>query len=471
MIMKNIYLKIIATLLALMCLLCACHPAENNSDESSEPPETEFTLSSESEETDEPTTDEGTKEPESETTSEPESETETEPISELETQPETEPETQPETEPENPSSDVLVGDQSENENYKDIAVRSIPNYKFISFFTEETDEILCIKVPIDWVIQKVTDSSYSIYREEREIGNLFLGNSTDLSEWQTVATEATDTNGFDMTENIEKYGSGSTLKFRYRYCAKSAQAGASLSVTLTVDYAELSPRATSNILKLTTFNPKSEEFNIGTVPEGKNGSILIIGNSFINTSDIGSILTEMMQKNGKNTEVTAISRAMATIATYISDTTLMREIRNGVYDVVFVCGLYSLDEVPNLKTLKETCDISNTTLVVFPAHNEDTMVIERVSKRIPSLLILNWKGEIDALIADGRDRWDFCEDDTYDHSKPLGGYVGAHMIYRAIHGELPSARLSSSIRQTEVNSVLGDYVRTACSKGALFTLK
>ena len=49
-------------------------------------------------------------------------------------------------------------------------------------------------------------------------------------------------------------------------------------------------------------------------------------------------------------------------------------------------------------------------------------------------------------------------DDYYDHSKPLAGYVGAHMIYRAMYGEIPTAKMTSSISQSYVDSILGNYV-------------
>ena len=432
--MKNTYLKLIAILLALVCLLCSCQKEEIDPDKSSK---TDKPSSYESEEPEE----------------EEEEEEETEDTSKKE------------------PTQILIGDQQENENYKQITPREISEYKFISFVTDETKEVLCLKVPADWGINKESDSSYLISRNRTEIGRIFLGESSDFNQWQTVASEEEDLNGFNITENIDKFGQGETLKFRYRYSAESVLSD-ELSVTLTVDYAELSAKAAFYIFKSSSFLSRKDAFNIGNVPEGKNGSILIIGNSFINSSNIGQILTEMMQKNNKSTEITDISRGMATVATYVNDSNLMAEIENGAYDVVFACGLYdSRDEIQNLKTLKSICDSSNTRLVVFPAHNETTTLITHVSQRISSLLVLNWQQELNYLIDDGRDIWDFCENDYYKHSTPLAGYVGAHMIYRAIYGELPKGRLSSSIDQSYVDSMLGDYVTTACAKGTLYTLK
>lgn len=437
MTMKNTYIKLISILLVLVFVLCSCQSQQPDSekpsnDDTTAPLELDDPEDNEEDDQEETTEDTSEQEP---------------PV-------------------------VLVGDQKENENYKDITPRDISDYKYVSFLTNETEEVLCLKVPSDWEIDKKNDSSYSIIRGGSEIGELFLGKSTDYEEWQSVAKEDTDVKNFNMTQHIDKYGQGNTLKFRYRYSAESVASDGELFVTLTVDYAELNAKAAFNIFKSSTFESRKEAFKVGTVPEAKNGKILIIGNSFISTSNIGEILTEMMQRNGKSTQVEAISRGMATVATYVNDSYLMSEIESGVYKAVFACGLYdSREEVNNLRTLKSACDCSNTTLVIFPAHNETTSIVTLASQRLSSVLMLNWQQEINDLIDDGRDKWDFCEDDTYKHSKPIAGYVGAHMIYRAIHGEMPSGRLSSSISQTEVNSLLGDYVRTGCAKGALYTLK
>ena len=56
--------------------------------------------------------------------------------------------------------------------------------------------------------------------------------------------------------------------------------------------------------------------------------------------------------------------------------------------------------------------------------------------------------------------------DSVYHSKPLAGYIGAHMIYRAVFGELPQGRLSQTIPQDYVDQMLGDYVTTGITYNA-----
>ena len=106
----------------------------------------------------------------------------------------------------------------------------------------------------------------------------------------------------------------------------------------------------------------------------------------------------------------------------------------------------------------KACDISNTMLIMFPAHNENSASISAAQKANPSVRILNWRSELVNLIAEhGVDRWALCINDTYEHSTPLAGYVGAHMIYRAIYGETPKKGLTQSISQYYVDSILGSY--------------
>ena len=184
--------------------------------------------------------------------------------------------------------------------------------------------------------------------------------------------------------------------------------------------------------------------------------MLIIGNSFVGTSEIGTMLKNMLYAGGKHCEVTAISIGHAMVSTYTSKSDLMGEIYRGKYDAVFMCGLYNADQVKEVGTLKRYCDNSGTDLIVFPAHNETRLVVQRVMQTYDGLTLIDWKGELDALIAMGVDRWDLCFDDAYDHSKPVAGYVGAHMIYRAMYGEVPP----SIPTQKNINAILGDYAKT-----------
>ena len=64
------------------------------------------------------------------------------------------------------------------------------------------------------------------------------------------------------------------------------------------------------------------------------------------------------------------------------------------------------------------------------------------------------------LIESGVDKWKLCVDDAHKHSTPLAGLVGAHMIYRAIYGEIPSLDGIYSVNINNAKNILGDYLTT-----------
>jgi hypothetical protein len=177
--------------------------------------------------------------------------------------------------------------------------------------------------------------------------------------------------------------------------------------------------------------PLIERFN-----ESK--QILILGNSFVGTSQVGDFLNDMLSQANSDYRVKAISRGFATVETYASDPEIMKEIEDGRYCCVFQCGFYYESEIEHYKTIKNACRKSGTAIMAFPAHNEIKEVVRKLSETEDCL---DWQEEIEALmranVSHNATLWDFCIMDEFRHSTPLAGYVGAHMIYRRIFGEVP----------------------------------
>lgn len=188
--------------------------------------------------------------------------------------------------------------------------------------------------------------------------------------------------------------------------------------------------------------------------------ILVLGNSFIYSSNIGDIMNELFSNNGKDCYVYAISRGYASVNTYVQDSEIMSDIRAGYYDAVFICGLYGTWELDPLSILDAACTQSGTKLVIFPAHNEDRVTIDAAERNFKKAYLLDWKAELDALIESGVSKWDLCVNDAHFHSTWTAGYVGAHMAYRAIYGEIPQNGVEYSHDQEMIDDILGDYVNT-----------
>lgn len=318
-----------------------------------------------------------------------------------------------------------------------------------------------VTLPDEWELIEEEKSSRIILRDGKEIGKLHKGEATDLNQWKIVASRKSELSGFPVEEHIEKRGTGESLDFRFRYYFAVETGGQKCPLTLTVSYGELSSSSAFRLLNHTKVTKATGGARLGDLAGLENAKIAILGNSFINSSQVGNILTEMLTDHGKKAKVTAVSWGYATVKTFVEDASLMSSIRNGSYDAIFLCGFYSASEVSNLTTMKKACDASGTRLILFPAHNEKLSAITDAANKHLSLYVMDWKQEINSLIDDGINKWAFCIDDQHEHSTPLAGYVGAHMIYRAIYGELPTLDYGCSyVSTTQIKQLLGNYLKT-----------
>lgn len=346
-------------------------------------------------------------------------------------------------------------DPFEDASYEDIKRQKARSYQSNCFGFQEDQTYLQLNYPNRWKLRE-TDVGYEITLSNALIGYIFSGEVDDAANWKIVNSESSKKNGISVTKYIER--KKGTKTFRYRYVYEYTVGETAHTVTLTAAYAELDETGEQKLFDDVTYIDQYSSGSRGVLSaSGEPASILILGNSFIATSDIGNILREMLTQNGKACSVEAISRGYAEVETYANDSELLTRIRRGDYDMVFICGFYDNAEVENLDVIRKTCNRSKTQLVIFPAHNENAGVIAYARETYPSLVCLDWKNEIDLLIKSGVSTRDFCIDDQHQHSTPLAGYVGAHMIYRAIYNELPTRPMRYALVQSEIDSILGNY--------------
>ena len=346
------------------------------------------------------------------------------------------------------------------DSYLDVVCYPAKNFgTFLVGSLDDTD-VLSLLLPSSWVLTK-KDASYVISSERGEIGAIFPGVARDAALWEPACEEENRAmTTVSVGKIIEKSVDGSGFRHRFTFTYRSNNG--ERTITLTSNYAEMDSYAQTVIrlgakTKQLRTDPK---IGIVSAPSAKK-SVLILGNSFIRTSNIGNILQEMCDKNGKNCSVTAYSRGYANIGTYSSDTSIINSIKAKNYGAVFICGCYSSagEQANNYGTLKAACDTAGIPLVLFPAHNESVDVINQIRKNYPDDPFLNWKEEIDALISrKGIGVSSFCIDDEHKHSTPLAGYVGAHMIYRAVFGEITKKYQSNCFDSASYYATLGDYV-------------
>lgn len=336
--------------------------------------------------------------------------------------------------------------------------RVTKEYKKLHFEIGTKGKNLALQLPKDWELT-LENGAYTIEREGEKLGS-FGFESAESDGW-TLVEDYSRAGGNQLSVNklIESRGSGKKVEYRYVFEYEYKEGDESYKLYLTAPYVELDANAADKLYQLCAINAKSAVTD-GSLSHLADKNILILGNSFIGSSQIGYVLADMITLNNKYLGVAPIGRGYATVATYIADEALMARIANGDFDGVFICGFYSDPEAENLKVLKTFCDSSDTTLVIFPAHNEFDTPINLAQKACPDLPFLNWRGELNSLIETGVDKWDLCVDDAHGHSTVYAGLVGAHMIYRSIYGEIPIIDGMYSLNVSAAKEILGSYLET-----------
>lgn len=345
--------------------------------------------------------------------------------------------------------------------YKSIERIAASGYTSRYFEFDNEDTLINLSFPTQWTL-KQAENSFDIIRDQQTVGFFRKGEADDLSDWTVIETFQDTFTGGKVEKTIEYKKDTSPAEYRYRYVYSYSGDTAERQLTLAVGCAEIDERTEAKLSLNAFTKQRYESATIGKLSALKNAkSVLILGNSFVGSSNIGDILQDMLDSNSKRVSVYAESRGFATVDSYTADSDIMAEIKRGTYDAVFICGFYFAPSIEALGVLKGACDQSQTALIAFPAHNEETSIIISATSKYTGVHTLNWKAEINSLISKGIDRWDLCYDDDFDHSTELAGYVGAHMIYRAIYGEVPKKPLSDTYMQQNAEEKLGDYLKTA----------
>lgn len=342
----------------------------------------------------------------------------------------------------------------QDDSYKDIACEKVTDFREVSFLVSNSRTKINIMFPEHWTLEE-SDKGYNILQGSKVIGSVTLSDTVDSEA--TVHSENVVRYNVDITSRIDRLASEGeamytrTISYQYK-----EEEGNRRTITVSMPYQQIDDDAVwtmvTKTIKHTVTEPK-----MGVLPLADNRkSVLILGNSFVASSRVGSILQKMC---GTSLSVEAQSRGYARVTTYVKDESVMNRIRSGDYAAVILCGLYDAESLSNLEHMVNACASSNTELAIFPAHNENLSWIETARLMYPSVLVLDWKAEIESLISSGIDQTHFCIEDSHRHSTPLAGYVGAHMIYRAIFGKVPAETSYSEVPQQAIG-LLGEYVST-----------
>ncbi len=172
---------------------------------------------------------------------------------------------------------------------------------------------------------------------------------------------------------------------------------------------------------------------------GQDAKVLILGNSFVNSSEVGTILSGIAKASGESLSVEAVSEGFATISSLAHHITDNPGIKNGSYDAIFVCGVYSSDTAA-LQSFLDAVKDTKTKIILFPASNESPTDITNARIAYSGSGYVGWLDIIYELRVQEYFRtFDLIFDDDYLHINPLGGYAGALMIYNYLYQETPNA--------------------------------
>ncbi len=354
--------------------------------------------------------------------------------------------------------------------YKTLTPRVVREWKDIGLLWSGTDTVLYLEIPSDWEIEKMNDFTYIIYRNGGEIGKITTQLSDtlfDILEEEAPYKKGTIEIEYDVRCAHEEWGDDYRRVFGFWSLGEKM-----LSVYLDVDYTAMSNINIGRIFESATYGDRNGgEFYLDMDKYNDSNKILLIGNSFVGEkySAISLTLGQFVKSSGKTEyEFETQIRYGKSIEDYAMEPNIS-DFRNGKYKAVFMCGIYGLEDVDAMQLAIDACAESNTALVFFPAHNERDERIAIAKERYPDAMFLDWSEEIDAFIDNNHDFWKFCSKDGDLHSTPLAGYIGAHMIYKAVFHEVPPAfKESSYLAIKDIEQFIGkDYMETGLRAGEL----
>ncbi len=356
--------------------------------------------------------------------------------------------------------------------YKNISCRNVPENQWKSVRIKNSKKGIAaeLKLPSDWTISANTSNSYTIFRSGKQIGIISTSQPKSAHEEFEHTSDTDFNNSATKSHQISWYYAEGEGKFYRVFTINDYPRTIYFDLYLQINYSELDSASADYL-----FKNAGTSSTIGSQPIpplDKNSSskeILILGNSFIGSSNIVNILNSMLIKENTGYTINAVAIGGAYTGTFLEDYQLCNDIRNGRYCYVFQCGLYSSLAVASFEDLKQIYDAADVPAVFFPAHNEDQSSINSALKQYYDMPILSWKAEIESLIDSGISEDTFCIDDGFKHSKPIAGYVGAHMIFRTLFGRIPSEDIDFpeiGLSKDYIRSVLGSYVDTGVVPGA-----
>lgn len=352
--------------------------------------------------------------------------------------------------------------QSDIDTLDGILQRDIHSIKWqtVSFTYSSSNSEIDISFPDDWSFKK-SGKAYEISRNGTVIGA--VTNIPSPKPEQIFNLKSDSAKGFKYSRSVHKNGD----RYTYCICFSHTVDTETVHLTIEVDYAELCTAAVTRLINDSLLYNVTDNIRGDLTLKNSSKQIVVCGNSFIGSSQLIRWFNQMCQISGNGYSMQSGLEHMM-----VSDGHTWNErLKNGEFSAILLCGFYSDDQEDIIKPLKELCKQTNTLLIIFPAHNESPGWVNKALSQNPDLPFIGWQNEIQALIDLGVDYNDMCVDDMHQHTTHLGGYVGAHMIYRSLFKQMPPMiEGTNQLNFSDIKNSLGDYITTGkpasiCSSG------
>lgn len=346
-----------------------------------------------------------------------------------------------------------------NSNQSDNEFANFEGYQKALFSCGEASNLLELTLPNNWEIKKATNK-LSIICDDKVVGYIYKSADKPfppLSESRRTVGDISIYEGtFDNDGTVYR-----RIIFTYESPTRKSE-----SICIDVEYYYLSKNALSRMMTIISCK-KTYTDTYYNLLNGKKDtySVLIFGNSFLDTSDLANSINELSQ-GSIVAESIVIEDGQAD--DFLNDRWCMSRILSMEYDIVLLGGLYPDEKnIKAANTIFSVCSAENIDFAIMPAHNEDRETIKKTLEYYGSgslMKLLDWKNEIESLIESGISIDYFCNDNPDKNSTPLAGYVGANMIYRAIFGKAPTYDMSAKILSSNELKILHDYLDKGCAK-------
>ena len=176
----------------------------------------------------------------------------------------------------------------------------------------------------------------------------------------------------------------------------------------------------------------SVPFDFEILDKSQPHRILVLGNSFIWTSDVDGQLLELASANGVRLEVTRHAVGYSQAAGHYQDIFVQQlypEVFENYYDVILLQTIYQFNDylaVGDFLTAMDRYGIE-AQLLLFPAENEGGYA-ENAKADYPKARLANWK----QLLFEVKYNLGFGNalnfDDDIQHSSPLAGFAGEEFV-------------------------------------------